>query len=351
MEKIQRKEFSPDLMATGVGSLPHPNVGEACALITRTLPETPFWPQLPKHSPLESMNLQVSPGLPFLQVDRGRSGLLFNSAVDQAEELEKVYRAYLAGETAAYGFPPGYAGGFEGMLEALRGKPDLRFFKGQMVGPITFGLAVQDGQNKDVIHNEVVFDALLKGLTLRGRWIIERMKTVCPNVILFLDEPGLSGYGSAFFSVDAATISGRLNELIQDFQGHGALVGVHCCGNTDWSLLLNTEADIVNFDAWGFFDRFSLYSEAIGEFLGRGGVLAWGIVPTSEFTGNETVQTLRQKLEQEFRDLSARGIPEQSLREKALLTSSCGMGLMSLEHTGKAMGLLSELSRSMRNQD
>jgi len=294
------------------------------------------------------MNTQVSPGLPFLRVDADRGSALFNSEVDEAEELEKVYRAYLSGETGGYAFPPGYASGFDGMLEALRGNPDLQFFKGQMVGPITFGLAVQDGQNRDVIHNEVVFDAMIKGLIMRGRWLIERMKTVCPKIILFLDEPGLSGYGSAFFSVDAGTIAGRLNELIEDFQGHGALVGVHCCGNTDWSLLLKTKADIVNFDAWGFFDRFSLYSEAIGEFLSRGGVLAWGIVPTSEFTGRETLDALREKLEDEFRELSARGIPEQILRERALLTSSCGMGLMSLEHTEKAMGLLSELSRSMR---
>jgi hypothetical protein len=348
MEQFQRKTFKPNLLATGVGSLPHERVAEACALIARTLPHTPFWPQLPKHSPLESMNIQVSPGLPFLQADE--NGVSFNTALDEAKELEKVYRAYLSGETAPYAFPQGYAGGFEGMMKAVRekGTAGLHFFKGQMVGPITFGLAVQDGRKRDVIHNEVVFDALIKGLILRGRWIIEKMKTVCPRIILFLDEPGLSGYGSAFFSVDEGTIVGRLNELIEDFQAQGALVGVHCCGNTDWSMLLKTKADIVNFDAWGFFDRFSLYSEAIGEFLAGGGSLAWGIVPTSEFTGKETVEALRERLEGEFRELSSKGIPERILREKCLLTSSCGMGLMSVEDAEKATGLLGELSRSMR---
>ncbi len=348
MENLERKNFKPELLASGVGSLPHAEIGDACGLIARTLPQTPFWPQLPKHSPLESMNVQVSPGLPFLKVDERTGSVAFDSALDQAEEMEKVYRAYLSGETGGYGFPPRYAAGFEGMLEALNGRSDLKFFKGQIVGPVTFGLGIQAGNRRDVIHNEIVFDALVKGLTMRGRWIIQRMKTVCPRVVLFLDEPGLSGYGSAFFSVDAGTISGRLNEMIEDFQGHGAIVGVHCCGNTDWSLLLKTRADIVNFDAWGFFDRFSLYSESIGEFLSRGGVLAWGIVPTSEFTGKETVEALRHKLKEEFRVLAAKGIPEQVLREQALLTSSCGMGLMSLENTEKAMGLLSALSRSLR---
>ena len=219
-----------------------------------------------------------------------------------------------------------------------------------MVGPITFGLAMQDGHGKDIIHNEVAFDAIMKGLLLRGRWIIQRMKTVCEDVIFFIDEPGLSGYGSAFFSVDGSTITRRLNEAIEEFQAQGARVGVHCCGNTDWSMLLTTKADIINFDAWGFWERFSLYPEAVGEFLSRDGVLAWGIVPTSEFTGRETVEGLMEKLEAGFRGLAGKGIPEETLRERCLITPSCGMGLMSVEDAEKAMGLLAELSGRMREK-
>jgi len=352
MESFERKSFTPHLMATGVGSLPHPDAGKACALIARTMPRTPFWPQLPKQSPLENMNIQISPGLPFLKVDEKRGEVHFDGTLDEAAEMERVYQAYLSGKIEDYGFPPRYAAGFEGMMQSLQGKEKstLQFFKGQVVGPITFGLSVQDEQKKDVIHNEIVFDALLKGLILRGRWIIQRMKTVCPKVLLFLDEPGLSGYGSAFFSVDEGTITSRLNEVIEDFQSQGALVGVHCCGNTDWSVLLKTKADIINFDAWGFFGQFSLYLEAIKDFLSREGILAWGIVPTSEFTGKETVESLRRKLEDEFRELSGKGIPEKRIREKALLTSSCGMGLMSLEDAEKAMILLSQLSEQLRKE-
>ena len=102
-------------------------------------------------------------------------------------------------------------------------KPALQFFKGQIVGPITFGLATQDGHGQDIIHNEVAFDAFMKGLLLRGRWIIRRMKTVCEDVIFFIDEPGLSGYGSAFFSVDGSTITRRLNEVIEEFQAQGGV--------------------------------------------------------------------------------------------------------------------------------
>ncbi len=351
MERSDKKKFRPCFLATGVGSLPHTDPKRALALITRSFPRTPFWPQLPKHSVLESMNVQVSPGFPFLKVDESKGEVSFDATLDEAQELEKVYRLYLAGDMESYRFPARYAGGFEGMVQHLEErKLSLQFFKGQIVGPITFGLAIQDGHGKDIIHNEVAFDAIMKGLLLRGRWIIQRMKTVCEDVILFIDEPGLSGYGSAFFSVDGPTITRRLNEAIEEFQAQGAWVGVHCCGNTDWSLLLATKADIINFDAWGFWERFSLYPEAVEEFLSRGGVLAWGIVPTSEFTGRETVEGLMEKLEAGFRGLAGKGIPEETLRERCLITPSCGMGLMSVEDAEKAMGLLAELSGRMREK-
>jgi len=352
MEKIEGKRFKPCFLATDIGSLPHTDVSRACALIARTFPQIPFWPQLPKFSVLESMNVQVSPGLPFLKVDESKGNVFFDTTLDETQELEKVYRLYLAGEIDSYRLPSGYARGFEGMVRLLEEKKPfpLQFFKGQIVGPITFGLAVQDGQGKPIIHNEVAFDALLKGLLLRGRWIIQRMKKVCEDIIFFLDEPGLSGYGSAFFNVDGPTVSSRLNEAIEEFQAQGVLVGVHCCGNTDWSLLLKTNANIINFDAWGFLERFSLYPKAVEDFLSRGGILAWGIVPTSEFTGRETVEGLMEKLEAGFRGLAEKGIREKTLRERCLLTSSCGMGLMSEEDAEKAMGLLAELSRRMREK-
>ena len=143
------------------------------------------------------------------------------------------------------------------------------------------------------------------------------------------------------------TLERLTDEIMAKHQDQGALVGIHCCGNTDWSLLLKTKADIINFDAWGFFDRVLLYRQALEDFLFRDGILAWGIVPTSEFTGKETVEGLRGKLEEQFHELSQKGIPEKTLRERCLLTPSCGMALMPEADAEKAMTLLSELSRRM----
>ena len=55
----------------------------------------------------------------------------------------------------------------------------------------------------------------------------------------------------------------KLGEVIEAVHGEGALAGVHCCGNTEWSILMDAGVDIMNFDA---FD----YGETIAA-LSRGG--------------------------------------------------------------------------------
>jgi len=35
---------------------------------------------------------------------------------------------------------------------------------------------------------------------------------------------------------------------------------VHCCANIDWSLLTDSDIDVINFDAYMHWDKVSLYS-------------------------------------------------------------------------------------------
>ena len=52
-----------------------------------------------------------------------------------------------------------------------------------------------------------------------------------------------------------AAIDGGVAAIHQE----GALAGLHCCGNTDWSLVLATGVDVINFDAWEFAQGLSVY--------------------------------------------------------------------------------------------
>ena len=73
----------------------------------------------------------------------------------------------------------------------------------------------------------------------------------------------------------------KLSEVVEAVHAEGALAGVHCCGNTEWSIPIDAGVDIVNFDAFDYGETIALYPEAVKRHLEAGNALAWGIVPTN----------------------------------------------------------------------
>ena len=88
--------------------------------------------------------------------------------------------------------------------------------------------------------------------------------------------------------------------------------------------------------------------EQVKAFLGRGGVLAWGIVPTSEKLNQETPESLIKRLKSLVDSLAAKGIDKNLLWERCLVTPSCGTGSVSVEMSEKVSHHLSEVSRILQ---
>ena len=177
-----------------------------------------------------------------------------------------------------------YAAGFYALLRALEKRPPVRarFLKGHVTGPLTAGISYKDEQGRDIIHNEQLYDAVVKKLAMNAAWQIRKLGAFGKPVIVFLDEPAMETLGSAFSPAAPELVAEKLDEIIEAIHEAGGIAGIHCCGNADWPLIFNTKVDIVNFDAFGYLERVLLYPAEIRAFFARGGALAWGIVPTGD---------------------------------------------------------------------
>jgi len=133
--------------------------------------------------------------------------------------------------------------------------------------------------------------------------------------------------------------------------GISGLKGVHCCGNTDWSVLLDTSIDILNFDTYNYAESLTLYPAEVKRFIDRGGVIAWGIVANDEEPlAGETVASLKDRLEEAIAPFSRNGIKFDQLVKQSLLTPSCSLASMSIDAAGRALELLADLSDNMRRR-
>ncbi len=337
-------------IATGIGSLPTTDPDEAAALSLRYLAEAPIWPQLPQKNFREHMDGQYSETLPGLRLDAVKKRFYFDTSKDLTPELEKFFERYIEKDYGFFRLTEEYAAGFYAFLRALsKGlPPGARFIKGHITGPLTAGISYKDETGRDIIHNEVLFDAVVKGLAMKAAWQIRELKQFGRPVIIFIDEPAMESLGSAFSAVSSEVVAEKLNEIIDVIHEQGGIAGIHCCGNADWPMLFRTRIDIVNFDAFGYMEKVMLYPEDIKKFLNRGCALAWGIVPAGAFTGSETADMLIAKLETGMKRLEKNGIPRRTILRQCLITPSCGMGSLTQDKAEAILKLLRDVSDRMR---
>jgi methionine synthase II (cobalamin-independent) len=339
-------------IATGIGSLPIKDPDEAAALSIRYLPEAPIWPQLPQRDFREHMDGQYSESLPGLKLDTSKNRFYFDASKDLTPELEKFFGRYIEKDYAFFRISDEYAAAFPAFVKALRKEipAGMRFVKGHITGPLTAGISFKDETGKDIVHNDVLFDAVVKGLAMKAAWQIQELKQFGKPVIIFIDEPAMESLGSAFSAVSSEFIGEKLNEIIDTIHELGGIAGIHCCGNADWPMIFNTAVDIVNFDAFGYMEKALLYPEDIKRFYARGGALAWGIVPTEAFTGAETSGLLIKRLEQGMERLEQFGVKREIILRQCLITPSCGMGSLSQEKAEAILKLLREVSDGMQKK-
>jgi methionine synthase II (cobalamin-independent) len=337
-------------MATGIGSLPLTDPDAAVALSLRYLPEAPIWPQLPRLGFREQMGAQYSEALPGLVADEARGRLRLDTGRDLTPELERFFERYLARDYAHFGISASHAAGLAALLRALAGRlpPRARFLKGHVTGPLTAGISIKDGEGRDIVHNEQLFDAVVKNLAMKASWQVELLGRFGLPVIVFIDEPAMETLGSAFSAAAPELIAEKLEEIIAAIHERGGIAGIHCCGNADWPLILATRVDIVNFDAFGYLERVLLYPAEIAAFLSRGGALAWGVVPTAVYTGAETADGLVGIIEGGVARLEAAGVSRREILRRSLVTPSCGLGSLSPAQAEAILKLTLEVSERLQ---
>jgi methionine synthase II (cobalamin-independent) len=329
-------EFKPELRSLAVGSLPHTDSTAACQLALSAL-DIPTWPQLPRLSFLENMYVQYSERFPGVVIENEQ--ITIDREQDLDPELEVLYVAYLMNDLKHAAISPDYAAGLHCFLEMDRERPAI--VKGQVTGPVSWGLMVADQNRKPILYDDVLAEAVAKHLRLKATWMEQELRKLSPQTMIFVDEPYMSSFGSAFVSLNRDQVITAMEEV---FAGIDGLKGVHCCGNTDWSLLLSTTVDIVNLDAYQYADALALYPDEVGAFLNRGGVIAWGIVPASDEVYEETVDSLCERFLEALALLTDRGLHRDDLLASALITPSCGCGSLLVETADRVLKLTGELA-------
>jgi len=338
------------MAATGIGSVPFTDPVETVALILNAFPQVPYWPQMVRLGFAEEMTPQAARGLAAMKIDEAAATVGLDPARPRDEALAAFYETALSGDLTPFALKENEAHGFYALLQAVAdAQIPCQALKGQLAGPVTFAGMVKDQEGKAMLYDRELTQAACLGLARKAAWQAQKFRDLGKAPVIFLDEPYLTGFGSAFLPISREEVLEILAATIEELRqtaGGPVAVGLHCCGNTDWGLLLEAPIDILSFDSYGYFDSLRLYDKPVAKFFSRGGWLAWGLVPTraDEF-GQEAVDRLWQRFTQQVGQLARdqhTGLKE--ILSRALLTPACGMAYLSPEEARRGFQVLAALS-------
>ena len=330
-------------MPTAIGSMPHTDAEEACSIVMKYLPDIPAWPQLPKRSSKEDMCLQFSQGFSGIVTDRDK--IHIESSANFETGLGQIYADCEEDNPSKYGVSAEYAAGFHAFLSKVK---KAGIVKGQITGPITWGLTVTRQDGLAILYDDTLAEVAAKFLRLKAAWQENALNQISQHPIIFVDEPYLVSLRSVFTPIPEDKVAALLEEV---FQGIKGIKGLHCCGSTDWPVLLGTTTDILSFDAYNYASSLSSYPNEVKSFLQRGGNIAWGIVPNDEEAlAKESLSSLQDRLEEAMAPFARNGIGFKQILRQGLLTPSCGLAALSPEAACQALELVANLSHNLRRR-
>ena len=323
---------------TGISSLPLTSIASAIRSIAEFSPEVPFWPQLPQLSKQESI---VGQGLAVVEdlIEPRNEGYGYQVKEGRLDSvLEILHRS--SGELT-----PRNAAGFIAFEEALSSGlfRSAVVVKGQIEGPITLS-AYLFHQGRPFLSDPALFAAIAFHVSQIICWQIDRLKSIGLPVLLFVDEPALCLEAPLS---NAVSEEERLNALaitLEDARLRGAYAGLHCCAARPFERMCRAKPDIISFDAHEGLDLFFANWHAL-DFVNQGGTVAYGIVPTRPgLNASDSASIFVRWL----KAASLAGDP-QKFAQRAMITSTCGLGLLDTSSVGESFSVAHSVSKLIRS--
>jgi len=299
-----------------MGILPHENIDDALELALSL--DIPFWPQLPKLSFSEDMYVQAMEYFPGMVIDEDRQQIYFDTNrfindIPLYIELEKDPTTFILSERFSHVYQRFLS------LEL----DSFKAIRGQIIGPISLMLKIVDENGKPIAYNDEVraFAYTIIQKKLNAQYAQLRAKN--EKAFVWIDDPGLEFVFNAMCGYDNVKAK---EELTVFFDGVEGPRGLHLCGRPDWDFLLSLNIEILSFNAYAFGEIFVTY-DRVKDFLGKGNIISWGIVPTyfEEFS-KEDSSGLAGRLESMWAVLERKGIDRELIIQNSLLApATCNL--------------------------
>ncbi len=315
-------------LSTGIGSLPHCDPTDAVEFVLRTSPRLPFAPSLPARSRREGMIAQAASGVAGITVTDEGSLVIDEAALDPEAPVDPSF-----GSEAFVGL--------RAFLTAVADRTGP--LKVSLTGPVTLGVALHAAG----VDASLAFRVAGAAVRRRAQALVDLVGQRVPqaDVVAFVDEPSLASVTHPGFPIAPVDALDLTSGALASIEGR-ALTALHCCGRSDWRLLLQAGPSVLSLPVDGGIEQ---APGALADFMERGGWVAWGAVPTDRPVGS-SVDRLWRQLSLTWCDLVGNGCDPVLLRTQAMITPACGLAHHGVTQAERVMGFTTRLAERLHDQ-
>ncbi len=260
--------FRPNCLPAALGALPHPTAREAWESCLRHVPAVLPLPLLATDGEDPATLAADGFGGASIALDQ----LHFDRAA-ASDALDDLYLAYLQNQWMTRALDLAALDEWTIRDAQIRRASAVCTL---LMGPISLALRLVDDDGRPALVDDVMVDALSKHLHLRLHWLQTTIGRSARVVLHWLYEPYFDTVGTPFSPVDWPTA----RHIVQETFGSGSGVrGLWVGAATDVPALLESAAVEVLGVPLPAPATAAGWAEALRAFIGRGGVIGWGIVP------------------------------------------------------------------------
>jgi len=336
----------PPCATTGIGSLPHTQLEMALQMALQL--DIPFLPQLPQGNPSELMIAAALEGLPGASCDAEGTATVDLGAWRAAREDFGVFieRALQADDLKPFEPSATSCRAFRPFLWEVEHRK-LAFAKAQIAGPATVRWVATTSEGQSAAEVPELDRQIFRLLLAKSLALAKALRAAGATPILFIDEPGL--YSLDLRDPRHLVTLQELRMLVLALQRDGALVGLHCCGNTQWAALLDLGLDLLSLDVRLSLDAVLEDAPAFFRFLATGAGLSLGIIPTN-VAADYSLERLVDSVEASLRATLRTSPRFAEVLSRCLLTPACGLAMRSVIDAERVFEDLREAQRALRGR-
>jgi hypothetical protein len=340
MSRMSAEIAPPAGVATGVGSLPGEDFGEAVRMVLGILEDLPHMPELPARSEAASMTGRAVAMLAGLGTDLQPAGWRLTDAPGRDHRRA---RSLLAQDLDV----------LEELTQDYEGS-----FKVQVAGPWTLAATVERPRGDRVLADHGARRELAQSLAegLGGHIDDVHRRMPGTRLVVQVDEPALSAVlvgavptASGFHrhrSVAVPEAVETLRWVLGAVTAAGAVPVVHCCADAvPVALLAKAGARAVSVDVARITpDEYAAYTDLLDQ-----GVGLWlGVVPTSEPAQTPSDTELLRRVQRLLDDL---GVDPETAGSRCVVTPACGLAEATPAWARQALTLAARVAGHMSGVD